>query len=274
MDPACTGWCTAGELYASVDVGDRVKFDRLLYESAKGKAVIREDTLEALAHGDMCAVDNSLDIYATPFSPTEIVQRAYSRLGEASYSLITNNCEHFASWCRNGIHYCHQVESAREMYDTVNVGDRVRISRPLDEHWAIVVAKNHEDQTVVVIHCTERQLGTRKHTKVVRMDKLEEVANGDKCAVDNSLDSLFQPLPPAEIVQRARSRIGETTNSNPSNSCEHFASWCRNGIHYSHRVSIAEAIAAGVMLIPALLTAGPIFTPVVALRLFRTLDSQ
>ena len=36
------------------------------------------------------------------YSPDEIVERAYSRLGESGYSILFNNCEHFANWCRYG----------------------------------------------------------------------------------------------------------------------------------------------------------------------------
>jgi hypothetical protein len=45
-----------------------------------------------------------------PFSPEEIVRRARSRLGEDNYRLLTNNCEHFCSWCLSGISRSPQVE--------------------------------------------------------------------------------------------------------------------------------------------------------------------
>ena len=32
----------------------------------------------------------------------EIVERAMSRLGEHHYNIMETNCEHFASWARNG----------------------------------------------------------------------------------------------------------------------------------------------------------------------------
>ena len=38
------------------------------------------------------------------------VQKAYSRLGERKYSPCSNNCEHFASWCKTGIHTSEQAE--------------------------------------------------------------------------------------------------------------------------------------------------------------------
>jgi hypothetical protein len=37
------------------------------------------------------------------------VQRAQSRVGERRYSLIGNNCEHFATWCATGIAVSQQV---------------------------------------------------------------------------------------------------------------------------------------------------------------------
>lgn len=46
----------------------------------------------------------------TLFSPEETVERALSRLGEKSYSILTNNCEHFAMWCKTGISESCQIE--------------------------------------------------------------------------------------------------------------------------------------------------------------------
>lgn len=43
------------------------------------------------------------------YSPEETIQRARSRLGEAKYNLVTNNCEHFAIWCKTGVSESHQV---------------------------------------------------------------------------------------------------------------------------------------------------------------------
>ncbi|QLI80271.1 lecithin retinol acyltransferase family protein [Chitinibacter fontanus] len=43
------------------------------------------------------------------FSRDETVELAKSRLGEEWYSVILNNCEHFATWCIQGFHHSHQV---------------------------------------------------------------------------------------------------------------------------------------------------------------------
>ena len=44
------------------------------------------------------------------FSPEKIIERAMSRLGEDSYNLATNNCEHFSSWCITGLAESKQVK--------------------------------------------------------------------------------------------------------------------------------------------------------------------
>jgi hypothetical protein len=41
-----------------------------------------------------------------------VIQRAKSRLGETKYDLFFNNCEHFATWCKTGLHDSEQVRNA------------------------------------------------------------------------------------------------------------------------------------------------------------------
>lgn len=44
-------------------------------------------------------------------APDFVLRRALSRLGEASYDLFDNNCEHFAVWCKTGQPHSTQVEA-------------------------------------------------------------------------------------------------------------------------------------------------------------------
>lgn len=51
----------------------------------------------------------------TIYSPEETVKRAESQLGkgeerEDKYNIIFNNCEHFAVWCKTGVHESSQVQ--------------------------------------------------------------------------------------------------------------------------------------------------------------------
>jgi hypothetical protein len=75
---------------------------------------VRETSLEQFANRGKCRLvpcaGNS--IQSKQFSPQETVKRARSRLGEKSYNLIFNNCEHFALWCKYGKNKSVQVEKA------------------------------------------------------------------------------------------------------------------------------------------------------------------
>jgi hypothetical protein len=51
---------------------------------------------------------------------------------------------------------------------------------------------------------------------------------------------------PEEIVQRAKSKLGETGYNLGFNNCEHFASWCHSGRHHSKQVAnVVEPLATG-----------------------------
>lgn len=64
-------------------------------------------TLEQFALGR--AVSIKLEATAR-YAPIEIAERAQSRLAEDRYSLLSNNCEHFCSWCAHGVARSGQVE--------------------------------------------------------------------------------------------------------------------------------------------------------------------
>lgn len=75
---------------------------------SKQSAAVMQSPLEEFANGGTVEVV----LYAESFPPNEVVTRARSRLGEARYHLLTNNCEHFARWCKTGDHASEQVHSA------------------------------------------------------------------------------------------------------------------------------------------------------------------
>ncbi len=59
---------------------------------------ITEDSLDSFSGGSKIAKKHSYKKYGQD----EIVERAYSRIGEEKYSVLWRNCEQFALWCRNG----------------------------------------------------------------------------------------------------------------------------------------------------------------------------
>lgn len=80
----------------------------------KTDASICEVSLERFAAGGEVYVVRS----SARFEREEIVRRARSRIGERDYSVVANNCEHFARWCREGNHRSSQVERASERVTT------------------------------------------------------------------------------------------------------------------------------------------------------------
>jgi len=81
-----------------------VHFGRGLFDIEN--AVIEQVDIETFSQSrPIVAVDSKLE-----FPAEEVVQRAQSRLGERSYDLWNNNCEHFANWCRSGDHSSPQID--------------------------------------------------------------------------------------------------------------------------------------------------------------------
>lgn len=67
---------------------------------------IEETDLQTFSNGKGITVKT----YKNAFPPDEIVRRARSRLGENSYNVFNNNCEHFCLWCVVGDHTSAQVD--------------------------------------------------------------------------------------------------------------------------------------------------------------------
>lgn len=60
------------------------------------------------------------------YSPKETVERALSRVGERKYNLVTNNCEHFAVWCKTGVQESFQVKRVvNTLCDIRQIGDAI-----------------------------------------------------------------------------------------------------------------------------------------------------
>ena len=99
---------TARALYShhGIYVGNR----RVIHYAGPSHGLCRgpvEDvSLEYFAHGRGIRVRHD----RPRFDRREVVARARSRLGERSYRILTNNCEHFCEWCLNGASRSTQVE--------------------------------------------------------------------------------------------------------------------------------------------------------------------
>ena len=72
------------------------------------RGVVEEVSLAQFTRGRGYAV---LDQVAARFEGRQAVERARSRLGEDRYRLLSNNCEHFVTWCLSGSAHSAQVEA-------------------------------------------------------------------------------------------------------------------------------------------------------------------
>jgi hypothetical protein len=98
----------AGYSHHGIYVGDGkvVHYSGLCASLHRGP--VEEVTLERFAAGhEISVAHDPLARYAGG----EAAQRARSRLGEDRYRLLTNNCEHFCTWCLDGEGRSEQVRA-------------------------------------------------------------------------------------------------------------------------------------------------------------------
>ena len=74
--------------------------------------------------------------YSLCSDPDTILKRAESRLGEAAYRVLTNNCEHFARWCKTGQPESPQILRALHVASVVCVGIGTLIVSVAGAKWA------------------------------------------------------------------------------------------------------------------------------------------
>ncbi len=86
-------------------------------------ATVARTSFETFARGNIVRVKPR----PVSFVPDVAIERAESRLGEQQYNLLTNNCEHFASWCKTGNPTSQQLDDYGVGLGTVNPLDSRRM---------------------------------------------------------------------------------------------------------------------------------------------------
>lgn len=73
-------------------------------------ALIRLSSMDDFANGDKVYLDK---VFPNPLPSDEVVARAISMINKDfdGYNLVSNNCEHFANWCKYGEKRSSQVEN-------------------------------------------------------------------------------------------------------------------------------------------------------------------
>lgn len=75
------------------------------------------------------------------FPPDVVIARAVSRLGEARYNPFTENCEHFARWCKTGQSRSTQVETLPRRIRNAPDGLTKRMSKASKEKALIATTQ-------------------------------------------------------------------------------------------------------------------------------------
>jgi len=105
-------------------IGDHLSVSRGLYthhgiDIGRGRIIRYSGEPTSFWNAEVCittradfAEGSTINVLETPrhYRARQIAKRARSRLGERRYCLISNNCEHFALWCRSGEPISEQVE--------------------------------------------------------------------------------------------------------------------------------------------------------------------
>jgi len=94
-----------GYWHHGIDCGDGTVIHYVGEEAEKRNAVLRRTPVEMFTRGGVA----DLVSYTRCDDPDLVLARAVSRLGESGYSLVRNNCEHFAHWCKTGKSRSRQV---------------------------------------------------------------------------------------------------------------------------------------------------------------------
>lgn len=84
-----------------IDCGDGT----VIHYRKGDEAVISRTSYASFAKGNPVFTKR----YTASYIPDVVLERAESRLGERQYNLLTNNCEHFANWCKTGRNESQQV---------------------------------------------------------------------------------------------------------------------------------------------------------------------
>jgi hypothetical protein len=91
--------------HQGIDCGDGT-----VIHFSKSKGKISRDSMSSFASASLDGNIYAYE-YVDCYSPSVVVQRAKSKVGQTGYNLFGNNCEHFATWCKTGDWESQQVNN-------------------------------------------------------------------------------------------------------------------------------------------------------------------
>ncbi|WP_437891327.1 lecithin retinol acyltransferase family protein [Phytobacter sp. V91] len=122
----------------------------------------------------------------------------------------------------------------------ITAGDHLSSSRTGYTHHGIYVGYGK------VVHYSGLADGLSKGN--ICETTLEDFTQGKETVTVIKHDVSDRLFSPEEIVERARTRIGENNYNLVFNNCEHFATWCVTGKHRSAQVQAVSSSVVNVSL--------------------------
>lgn len=114
--------------------------------------------------------------YAAAFIPDVVIERAASRLGEQRYNLLTNNCEHFATWCKVGKNESRQIMNYGLPADTLNRLASGNLMATAAATADPVATLSLFDQALQNTAIAQIQLEAQRHQAATEVDTWQRVA--------------------------------------------------------------------------------------------------
>lgn len=96
--------------------------------------------------------------YSVSFIPDVVIERAESRLGEQHYDLLSNNCEHFAMWCKTGKNESSQLANYGLDAGLTNLGGSRRLMQEAAQSGNPIEALQLFEQALTNVAIARAQL--------------------------------------------------------------------------------------------------------------------
>ncbi len=152
-----------------IDCGDGTVIH---YSKADGEPTIKRTTIAEFSQG------NPIYVKQRPISfvPDVVIERAKSRLGEQNYDLMTNNCEHFANWCKLGRNESEQLQNYGLGTGGMSLGGARRLMREATQASDPVSALQQFHHALENVAIARNQYQTQLIAAQTEVDRWHRVA--------------------------------------------------------------------------------------------------
>ena len=134
----------------------------------------------------------------------------------------------------------------------MNIATRTSSLRPLPGDHLVTPRKGFKHHGIylgdgIVIHYARDR--SRNQPRAVRQVSLGQFEDGHGFYVEHASDPHYSRQ---QVVQRARTRMGERQYNLVRNNCEHFCNWCTGGSAVSAQVRRAQSLLTSTLCVACL----------------------